>query len=145
MENNLIVVDKNEIAQFVEEGGKLVLKQNAEEHLIKLLQLEELIKNAIEEVKKKVIEAGTSIDPDFKGVVGRQIKAFYRYTDSPYEFDKNHAEVAQPFLKETKYFRVDSPKVDEYLEEKGELPIGIYPKENREKKLVISFKEMEEI
>ena len=140
MDKDLIVIDRNEIARFVEQGGKLAIKPEAELHLVRLLELQEMVEKAIEDVKEKIVEAGKNIDPDFKGVIGRRIKAIYRHTQSPYDFDAGHTEEVMQFLKETKYYRVDGAKVEEYIAEKGVMPDFILEKE-REKSLIISLKD----
>jgi len=134
MNNNIISVNKDEITQFVVEGSKLVLKKSAEEELIKLLKLKDLIDKAISEVKEKIVENGKKIFPDFKGVVGNKIKAVYRYYGEKYEVDNPE------YLKEVIIKRADVKKIEEYLEKEGKLPEGVKEKE-REEKLVITLNE----
>ena len=52
---DLITVSKKDITNFKEEGGKYVFKKEAEESLLKLLELKEMVDNAIEEVKEKTL------------------------------------------------------------------------------------------
>jgi len=139
MENN-IVIRKEDILTLKEEGGKLILSPKGEEAFVKLLELKKFIDETIEEVKDKIVETGLDIDEDFKGLVGERVRATYRYTDSVYTYKKAEIDISEPFLKKVEYYKVDTEKVEQYENEVGELPQGIYYKD-RTKKLVIKLNE----
>ena len=128
-----ITVKKSEITNFVEEGGKFLFKPEAEEHLLKLLEMKELVDKAIDEVKLNIEKAGKEISPDFKGVVGGRIRAIYRVFGEKYTYDKNNPEVASEFLNEFTVRKVISKDVDEHVKETGKLPEGIFEKDRAPK------------
>ena len=118
--SNKIMIDPKYPMELAKEGGKLVLKKEAEEYLVKLLELQELVEQAINQAKQTIQETGEAIDPSFKGVVGEKVKAIYRPYGSKYSYRLNDIEVAKPFLKEKTYYSVDSKLVDKYVKEVGE-------------------------
>ena len=138
---NEIIIRPDEITSLAVEGGKLLFQREASENLAKLLRIQKLINDAVESAKEAIIEAGLAIDTGFSGVHGDEVSATYRFFGDKY---KNiDTEIAKPFLKEVKYYKVDSDKVEEYLEEVGELPAGIEPK-GRTKSLVFRLKGVDE-
>ena len=126
--NNIVTVNIGAITEFVKKGKDFVFKKEAEEQLIKLLQLRDLIDEHIEMVKKGIEVAGKSIDPSFKGVIGDKVKAIYRVYGEKYTYDKALVDKLEGFLKSFTYHKVDSKAVDAFFEKKGTLPIGIFPK-----------------
>ena len=135
-----IVIKKQEILDIAKIGENLVLSPKGEEAFIKLLNLQKFIDDTVVEVKEKIVENALNLDPDFKGIVGESIRATYRYTDSVYTYSKSEIDIAEPFLKKVEYYKVDSEKVEQYEQEVGDLPEGIYFKD-RTKKLVIKLNE----
>ena len=138
--NELITIDPKEIQVYADDGGSLVFKKEAEISLQKLLEVQKYINDKVDEVKDKIAEAGQSIDSDFKGVVGENVKATYRYFGTKYDYDRDVKGDALPYLKEITYHKPDIDAIEKYLEEVGELPPGIMEK-TRNKQLVISIKD----
>lgn len=128
---DIVKIDKAQIVQFASIGEKLVLKRDAEEALIQLLDLKDYIDTVVEDVKLKIAEHATTVYPDWKGVIGDKLKAIYRTYGDKYETDNPE------FTKQIVSTRIDSARIDSYLEEHGELPDGVREKE-RIPKLVIS-------
>jgi hypothetical protein len=129
---DLITIDPKQISILQEKGGKLLFKRNAEDALISLLTLRDMVDKAIENAKLKIAEAGTELDPGFKGIKGDKVEISYRRYGEKYEYDWKKKDKAEPFLIEKIYYKVDSAMVDGYVEKTGELPEGISEKE-REK------------
>lgn len=132
------MVDPNYPIELAKEGGKLVLKKEAEEYLVKLLELQEIVAQAVDQAKEQIKQAGESIDPSFKGVIGNKIRAVYRSFGAKYTYKLNEIELAKPFLKEKVYYSVDSKAIDDYVSGAGEMPDGIYEKD-RNKSISFTF------
>ena len=132
---NIITIDKNQIAVFKEEAGKLVLKKEAENELVKLLDTLDLLNDTLTQVKQQIIESGTKVSPDFKGVVGEKIKAIARQYGAKYKVSKDTAE-SKTFVRTYTQTSVDGSGIDTFKKEKGRLPKGIEEVE-REVKLEI--------
>ena len=128
--DDIITIKKSDISQFVVEGGKLALKKTAEDELVKLLNLKDLIDQAVEDVKKQIADNGKKVFGDFKGVFGQHIKAVYR------EYGDRYKTENPEFKKKIVIERTDADKIDEYLESHGELPPATAENE-REGKLTI--------
>lgn len=125
MEQDLMTIDLNRVKELAKSGDKFIFKPEAEESLKELLYLQQMINAVVEDVKNAIADAGKQIDPNFKGVIGADIRCIYRKYGAKYKYDLGRKAVAMPFLKEKQYFSVDADKVDAYLQEVGELPDGI--------------------
>lgn len=119
---DIVTIDKNEILQYASIGEKLVLTPEADDALCKLLDLKDFIDAVVEDVKSKIVESATSEFPTFKGVVGTKLKAVYRAYGDKYESDN------EEFTKEIISRRTDSKKIEDYINETGELPDGVSEK-----------------
>lgn len=126
--NDLITVNPSQIKAYADEGGKLVFKKEAEEELIKLLDLQKLIEEQIELVKTMIAESGQAIDPGFKGVIGERVRATFRLYGEKYTYKMASVPDLAEFLTEKTYYKVNSDKVDAYFKEHGKLPDGISEK-----------------
>jgi hypothetical protein len=135
---NQIIIYPDEIDRLAKESCELIFKKEAEEQLIKLLEIKKQIDEVIENVKEKIKQAGESILPNFKGVEGKRVKAIYSYHGSKYEIQDK--EKARGFYQEVVYVKPDTKTIDNYVKEVGELPEGIITKE-REKSLSLRLKE----
>lgn len=135
--SDLIVIDPNKIKIAAQEGGKFIFKPEAEKYLLELLDLKDFIDQEIEGVKEAIASAGREISPGFQGVKGAHVKAIFRAYGDKYSYDEDRVEDVLPFLKKVEYYKVDSDKVETYIEEKGAIPNGIVEKP-RVKKLNLS-------
>lgn len=140
---NQLVIDLDSIRIMASEGGKLVFTPKAEDAIIKLLQLQELIENQIKSVKEQIATAGQAIDPNFKGVVGENVKAIFRSYGEKYGYDNNFNTPAE-VLKTVTWIKVNGAAVDAYIKEHGVMPIGIYAKD-RDPQLSLTVVENNEI
>ena len=135
---NLITIDPEQIEVLAEEGGKIMMKQSAEESLVKLLNVYKHLGEVIELVKDRVVEMGLSIDGGFQGFVGENITGSYRPFGEKYGY--SDLEKAKPFTKEKIYIKVDSATVEAYKKKHGKLPEGVF-ENDRTKSLVFSVGE----
>lgn len=133
-----IVIDTDRIPELIKEGGKLVLRPEADSAIAELLTMLDHLEAAKTKIAEQIKEAALQVDPNFKGVVGERVKAIFRTYGEKYTYDYRRKDELEAFLKETVYTKVDSKKVDEYIKEVGELPEGITEKD-REAKLSISL------
>lgn len=137
--SNIVTFDKKKLKILAEKGGEFVFKPEAEEELLKLIKVKELVEDLLSQAKKQIIESGKKIDKGFKGISGEYIKATYRPYGPRFKYESGKEET-KPFTKEISYQRVDSNKVDKYVERVGELPEGVH-KKDRTWKLKIKVKD----
>lgn len=140
MKNKTLSITIPDIHQLATDGEKLIFKKEAEESLVKLLELKQKVDEAIEKVKEAIKQAGEQILPNFKGVEGEVIKCIYRYYGAKYEIEDE--EKAKPFIIEKVVKTLDYKAIDEIVKQTGDLPEGIKTKE-REKQLSIIVKKNE--
>jgi hypothetical protein len=126
---NIITINAGAIPQMAKEGGKFVFKKEAEAEILKIKKLIFLLEKAEQHIKDMIVATGQSLDPSFKGVVGEYIRATYRRFGEKYTYDKSQEVTLKDFLKSVTWVKVDSKKVDEYVEKTKELPKGIIEKE----------------
>jgi hypothetical protein len=122
---NIITVNLYAVNIMSEKGGKFVFEKEAEDSLLKLLNLNELLEQMLKKVKEKIEADGLSLDENFKGVKGEFVSAIYKLYGEKYTFAPEMLEVCKPYLKEKVTYKVDSELVDKFFEENGALPEGI--------------------
>lgn len=138
-DKDIIVLNKKEITKVAVESGKLVLKAKADESLLQFLKHRDYINELYETIKAEITKAGLSLDPEFAGIIGENVKASLRAYGSKYSYDKSDEVKLRPFLKESINFTVDADLVDKYRKEVGELPDGII-EVNRKKSMDFTYK-----
>lgn len=117
---------------LAKEANHFIFRPSAEESLMTLHQTIVKLQELEEHVKQAIGEAGRALNPNFKGVIGENVKCIFRKYGSKYEYDWKNKEGALPFLKKKEYYSVDADKVDKYLKEVGELPDSIMEKDREE-------------
>ena len=130
----------SDIKLLSKKGEDVLFNPEAEEYVVKLLQIQEVVEEALEHIKSQVILEGDKVFPGSKGFKGAYIDGIKRKYGDKYWYDKSKTSDLTPYLREVKYFKVDSEKVDEYLETVGELPTGIMENQ-REEQLTIKLKD----
>lgn len=139
-----ITINLNEMTALAKEGENFLFKPSAEESLLTLHQTIVRLQELEESVKQAIGEAGRALNPNFKGVIGENVKCIFRKYGAKYEYDWKNKEGALPFLKRKEYFSVDADKVDKYVKEVGEYPSGIIENSREEKLSIIYGKDEEE-
>jgi len=109
--------------------------------MLGLLYAQYQLEKALEYAKAQIVTAGNEIMPHFKGFVGDHISAVYREYGPKYVLDD---EETNEYSKVEIKYSPDTKRIDEYLEEHGELPPGVRFNENRKKSLSISTKKFYE-
>ena len=131
---DLIIIDKNKIVGLVKKGNKFLFKKEAENSLDELLQLQELVNEAVEQAKLAIGELGLEIHPGFKGVIGSKVRCTFRKYGAKYKFAPEKKEELLPYLTTKEQYGVNAEKVERYLTNTGKLPEGIF-EAKRESKL----------
>lgn len=137
-----ITVDLDEIKLISSSADNLLITEEAEKEIAKLLDLQDKIEEAIKEAKILIEKKGLEINPNFKSVEGDIIKASYRYYGQKYylEDDKIDKIPTEMYIKEiiTKY-KTNTDIIENFIEKNNGLPYGIIAPE-RKKSLSISLK-----
>lgn len=123
-----ITVDLAEVDILVAEADKIFLKPEAEQGLVKLLQLQERIEQSIKQAKQILEAEGLKVNKDFKSIEGDQIKVSYRYFGSKYYIQEDKLQdVPEEFYTKviTTKYSVDAKVVEKWAENNKGLPVGI--------------------
>lgn len=137
METNIIQINLDDMKALAEESGKFIFTPSAESSLQKLHDTILMLQELEERVKEWIGEKGRELNPNFKGVIGENIKCIYRKYGAKYSYDWKNKEDCMEFLKKKEYFSVDTDKVDKYVKEVGELPQGIVEAKREERLSII--------
>jgi len=123
----IITIDTDQIIEFSKQAGNLVIKKEADEYLYKLLTLQVLIEQAINNAKNKIEEDACRIDPNFKTINGNKTRAMSRVYGYKYAIDPSTGEKATEdgFATKEVKFRAVTDKIEEFMKEKGQLPLGV--------------------
>lgn len=143
MKKEIIKIDMGEMGILAEEANRFIFKPSAEQSLITLHQTIVRLQELEEHVKQAISEAGRALNPNFKGVIGENVKCIFRKFGTKYEYDwKNKPE---EFLKKKEYYSVNTDLVDKYIKEVGELPTGITIAPREEKLSIIYGEDLENL
>jgi hypothetical protein len=144
MKNEIIKIDMSEMRLLAKEGESYIFTPKAESSLLKLHQTIEELQALEDHVKEEIGRLGKELNPNFKGVIGENVKCIYRKFGAKYNYDWKNREGALPFLKRKEYFSVDADKVDKYVKEVKELPQFIVEAPREEKLSIIYGKDEED-
>ena len=133
MEDKIVISRKN-IADLTGKAGALLFKKSAEDELLKLIKLKDMIDLALLEVKTAIMKAGKEVSPDFNGVIGKRLKCVVRKYGDRYKFEEG---CDPKYVKEIVIRRANGDSIDEELEATGKLPDKIIEVEREEKLTII--------
>lgn len=139
-----IRINEQALAGFVEEGGKLMVKKEANDSIMALLRLQNKLETYIRKVKDSIVGSALAINPTFKGVFGKDVKGIYKTTGRKYSFDKNMGDtdrlVSEGLLRPVTTYVPVSEKIEALEAEGSPLPAGIV-KNERSKDLYFQVKD----
>lgn len=130
-----LTIDLDDIVKLSSDGKGFVFNPDAEESILKLLELRNNVDKAITDIKKEIATQGVKINPGFSGVRGSKIQASYRHYGQTYKIvDPTKANL---FVTKSVTYRPIATAIEDHVDQYGKLPDGIVVNE-REK--VISLK-----
>ena len=143
----ILTVDTMELGELVDQADKIFLSPKAEATLLRLKEIERLVKQAVDDASVRIEAAGLAINENFSSLHGDNVRIGYRYFGSEYQLDDSHLQdlmqmAPQVVTADTKY-KIASAELKKYVEENGQVPVGIVHKD-RKKKITITIKGMEE-
>ncbi len=127
MEYNIKLKD---IELLVEGAKDLTLNPKAEDSLIALLDLKDKVDELVEQAKSMILDEGRKKYKDLKSITASNLKLSVRYFGDKYDTQDPE------FRKEIVSTRVDSTKIEKYLEENGKLPDSVMSKARTEKVVI---------
>lgn len=125
---------------LVAEADKILLTGEAENVIIKLLELEKQIEAGLDEAKKRIEKKALELNPNFKSITSDNLRVSYRQYGAKYRLDESLIDkVPENFYKVSKRYDVIAEEVEKFTEQKAGLPYGINEIE-RPKSLSFSLK-----
>lgn len=94
-------IDIEKVKDLVGEADLILIKPEAENVLLQLLDLKDQIEAAIDEAEKKIEEAALRINPTFKSIRSDNLKVTYREYGAKYYVDESQLELAPKELYRT--------------------------------------------
>ena len=132
-----ITIDTDKIKQLASDAKDIFLKAEAEEHLVKLLDIESKVKEAIALAKQEIAEEGQKINPNFSSIKSDRVKISYRSYGQQFYIDQSNLEKLPDdyYSKKTKVeYKPFPAAIKDHLKKNGSLPLGV--KENDRKKTI---------
>lgn len=113
---------RSELISLAEEGGEMVLNPQAEEAIIKLLELQTLVDSTLGLIKDQIVHVGQGLSPDFTTVAGDRLKCNYQFSGAVYSLEKGRKEFPAPLFKREVKVSINSKAMAEYEKEHRRLP-----------------------
>lgn len=119
-------VDIEKLDSLIVEADKIFLTPDGEKVLLKLLDIQDQVEQAIVAAKAKLEATGLRLNPDFTSIQSDKVKVYYREFGSKYYVDEKNIALApkELYTTETK-FRIDSKAVEKWADEHKGMPAGI--------------------
>lgn len=137
-------IDIDKLEELVADSDKILLKPEAEDTLVKLLQIRDQVEAAIKEAELKLEEEALKINPNFRSIRADKVKVFYRFYGAKYKIDESLIKYIPKELYTIKTsFLAVADEIEKIAEENdGKLPQGIIEIE-RTKTMKFSLKNKE--
>lgn len=125
--NNEVVVRINpaEIFQAQNEGKDIMLNPDAENAILRLLDIQKEVDSAVNALKTEIERQALEFNPNFSSLKGEKLKINYSAAGAKYKDDgtaKNHR---AKFWKKKIVWSLDSKAIDDYRAKRYKLPAGI--------------------
>ena len=138
-----ITIDLEKLNDCVAEADKIMIGPEGEKVLLKLLELEVQIAQAIQDANAKLETAALAKNPDFKSIQADKIKVYYRTYIPRFYIDEANVGMVPKELYTTQSkvtYSLDTKAIEKFIDEKKALPAGIVEVKVRPKKMKFSLK-----
>lgn len=136
---DIIKFDMNVLDLIEQHGDKFLVDPRAEDTLIKWKEFKEAVEATDKIVKEKLIERMKQLNT--VRIEGQSIRVSRRYFGDRYDLSDKETAKKLGLAKEIVWVKPDAPKIDEYVENIGELPDGVVLKERTESIVITEAKE----
>ena len=123
-------INKPTLSLFIEEAGKVALRKEAGEGLLRITEAIDMLEDGLEEVKKLIVENGLKTYGVVPSVKYKGLSIYQKETGDKYSTSNPN------YLKKSNRTWADSQKIEEYFEKEGKLPKDTV-KNERSKTLII--------
>jgi len=141
-----VTIDIDQLSDLVATADGIFLSAKAEKTLLKLLEIQKQVEDAIDGAKKKLEETALKINPNFQSIQADNVKVYYRAFGSRYFIEEENLSQVPAEMYEKKVitkYSANAKEIEKFVKEKGGLPFGVKEAE-REKQLVFGLKKTNE-
>ena len=133
-------IEIENLEELTAEADKIFLSPEGEETLVKLLEIQKQVEQAIDTAKQKLEQSALKLNPNFSSIQADKIKVYYRAYGAKYRIDQSNLDRCPKELYKSRVtYDVDSVAVEKWVESHKGLPVGINEVE-RAKSLSFSLK-----
>jgi hypothetical protein len=133
-------INIEELQKLTNEADKIFLTPEGEDVLIKLLDIQKQVEQAVDAAKQMLEKKALELNPNFSSIQADRIKVYYRAYGAKYRVDQSNIDRCPKELYKTRVtYDVDSAAVEKWIESHKGLPVGINEIE-RTKSLSFSLK-----
>ncbi len=126
MNNELIVkINPTEIFQTQNEGKDFIVNPNAEKAIIRLLEIQSEVNNAVELLKSEIERQALEFNPNISAIKGEKIKINYSAAGAKYKDNGEAKFHSSKFWTKKTTWSINSKAVDEHRTKYYRLPAGI--------------------
>lgn len=119
-------IEIEKLDELVDKSGDIFISVDGEKVLVQLLDIQEQVDQAITKAKEILETKALAIDPNFSSINGDEIKVSYRYYGAKYYIEDDKIDqVPADLYKVTKRYSVNTKELEQYIEEKSGVPVGI--------------------
>jgi hypothetical protein len=139
----MINIDIDKLDELVVKSDEIFLTPEGEKVLIKLLEIQKQVEDAITAAKVKLEATALKVDEHFSSIQANKVKVYYRAFGQRYYIDEKMLNLApkELYISEEKViYKIDTKAVDKWVDVHGGMPEGITEVE-RKKAITFSLKD----
>lgn len=123
-----ITINLKELKSLRKKGAEIFITPEAENGLLKLLEMKDEIEEAISETKKNIEKEALKRNKNFSSIRGDKVKIQYRAFGQRFFIDESKLDQVpkEVYDKQVKtYFKIKTKEIEKFVKERGNLPIGV--------------------
>lgn len=97
----IIHIDTSHVEKLIADADKVLTEQEAEEVLIKFIELEKVLEAAHKDIKERLLKKAQEINPNFKSFSGDQVKIIMKPIGAKYYVREEDIDLAPDVLYKT--------------------------------------------
>lgn len=133
-------IDIDNLNDLVAKADGIFFGPKGESTLVKLLEAQKAVEDAIDAAKIVLETAAGRLDPNFASIQGDKIKVSYRYFGAKYYLDETLVDKVDPELyKVIKRYNANAKAIETWVEEHKGMPQGVREVE-RKKQITFAMK-----
>lgn len=133
--------DPTALVEATEKAGELVLNPAAEDVIVKVLEIEQQVAEAVKTIKSEIERQGLEVNSNFTSVTSDKLKVNYSPSGAEFGYDaKKRKRFPEPLFTRRVTYSPNSKEIKKYREKTGRWPAHVFLNE-RKKTIRLSLKE----